>query len=348
MALDARTGEIRAMVGGRDYGQSQFNRVVQARRQPGSAFKPFVYLAALGQGPRGEPPELHAGVPARGPTAHGRHRPNAWTPRNYDNRYEGTVTVRRALEQSLNAATVWMAETVGYDAVVRTAREAGFTSPMDPVPALVLGSFEVDADRAGVGVRGARERRRPGPPDGAPRGGGPGGRGQRAAAPSGSRGSGPDEAFLVTHLLQGVIDRGTGASARALGVGGPVAGKTGTTNEGRDTWFVGYTPRLVAVVWVGFDQRDVLRLSGAQAALPIWADFMRTALGVVPAPAPSPPSSITFRDVDATNGKLATSWCPLVIHEAFLASTEPREFCPDHGPAAAVRSFFRRLFESGR
>jgi membrane carboxypeptidase/penicillin-binding protein len=131
-------------------------------------------------------------------------------------------------------------------------------------------------------------------------------------------------------------------------VEGPVAGKTGTTNEGRDAWFVGYTPRLVALVWVGFDQHDVLRLSGAQAALPIWADFMRTALGVVPARAPEPPPSITFREVDATNGKLATVWCPVVIREAFLASTEPRDVCPDHGPAAAVRSFFRRLFESVR
>ena len=158
----------------------------------------------------------------------------------------------------------------------------------------------------------------------------------------------PDEVFLITHVLQGVIDRGTGASARSLGIEGPVAGKTGTTNEGRDTWFVGYTPRLVALVWVGFDQRDVLRLSGAQAALPIWADFMRTALAVVPAPPPEAPVSIAFRDVDAANGKLATTWCPVVIREAFLASTEPRDFCPDHGPAAAVRSFFRRLFESTR
>ncbi len=347
VALDARTGEIRAMVGGRDYGQSQFNRVVQARRQPGSAFKPFVYLAALGLGPRGEPPNFTpASLLEDRPLTIGTGK-NAWTPRNYDNRYEGTVTVRRALEQSLNAATVWMADTVGYDAVVRTAREAGFTSPMDPVPALVLGSFEVtpiELASAFAALASPGDRVQP--------------TGLRAVVdreggvsePRLERKSGlrADEAFLITHLLEGVIDRGTGASARALGIEGPVAGKTGTTNEGRDTWFVGYTPRLVALVWVGFDQRDVLRLSGAQAALPIWADFMRTALGVVPAPAPSPPPSITFRDVDATNGKLATSWCPLVIHEAFLASTEPRESCPDHGPAAAVRSFFRRLFESGR
>jgi penicillin-binding protein 1B len=347
VALDARTGEIRAMVGGRDYGQSQFNRVVQARRQPGSAFKPFVYLAALGQGPRGEPPNFTpASLLEDRPLTIGTGR-NAWTPRNYQNRYEGTVTVRRALEQSLNAATVWMAETVGYDAVVRAAREAGFTSPMEPVPALVLGSFEVtpiELASAFAALASGGDRVRP--------------TGLRAVVdreggvsePRIDRKPGlrPDEAFLVTHLLQGVVDRGTGASARSLGVEGPVAGKTGTTNEGRDTWFVGYTPRLVALVWVGFDQRDVLRLSGAQAALPIWADFMRTALGVVPTSAPEPPPSITFREVDAANGKLATAWCPVVIREAFLASTEPRDTCPDHGPAAAVRSFFRRLFDPVR
>jgi penicillin-binding protein 1B len=347
VALDARTGEIRAMVGGRDYGQSQFNRVVQARRQPGSAFKPFVYLAALSQGPRGEPPNFTpASLLEDRPLTVGTGR-NAWTPRNYENRYEGTVTVRRALEQSLNAATVWMAETVGYDAVVRVAREAGFTSPMEPVPALVLGSFEVTpielASAFAALANGGEQIRPTGLRAVVDREGG-------ISEPRVDRKAGfrPDEAFLVTHLLRGVIDRGTGAGARALGVEGPVAGKTGTTNEGRDTWFVGYTPRLVAVVWVGFDQRDVLRLSGAQAALPIWADFMRTALGVVPATLPEPPPSITFREVDAANGKLATTWCPVAIREAFLASTEPREFCPDHGPAATVRSFFRRLFDSVR
>jgi membrane carboxypeptidase/penicillin-binding protein len=239
-----------------------------------------------------------------------------------------------------------MAESVGYDAVVRTAREVGFTSPLEPVPAIVLGSFEVtplELARAYAALASS-QRIRP--------------TGLRAVVdregtanephPEPAPGPRPDEVFVITHLLKGVIDRGTGASARALGVEGSIAAKTGTTNEGRDAWFVGYTPRLVAVVSVGFDQKDVLRLSGAQAALPIWADFMRTALGVVPVTPFESPVSITFRDVDASNGKLATTWCPVVLREAFLASTEPREFCPDHGPAAAIRSFFRRLFEPAR
>jgi penicillin-binding protein 1B len=344
VALDPRTGEIVAMTGGRDYGQSQFNRVVHARRQPGSAFKPFVYLAALGWGPRGEPPHFTPVSRLQDqPLVIGSGR-TAWTPRNYENRYEGTVTVRRALEQSLNAATVWMADAVGYDAIVAAAREVGFTSPMQPLPAVVLGSAEVtplELASAYAVLANGGDRVRP--------------TGLRAvvdregevSAPGTARTPAirPDEAFLITNLLQGVIDRGTASAARAMGIEGAVAGKTGTTNEGRDAWFIGYTPRLVTLVWVGFDEREVLRLSGAQAALPIWTDFMRTAMQVVPGGAFAPPDSIVFREIDPTNGKIATSWCPVSYREAFLGSTEPREPCGDHGPVNTLRSFFRRFFE---
>lgn len=345
LALDPTTGEIRAMVGGRDYALSQFNRATHARRQPGSAFKPFVYLAALRFGPGGEPPRFTPVSFVEDQPLTLRVGRDTWSPRNYEDRFEGTVSVRRALEQSLNAATVRIGTEAGLDAVIRTARDVGFTSPMAPVPALTLGSFEVTplelaaayatlaraGERAPVtAIRAVVDR------DGA-----------LVDEPAGSRAQAvrADEAFVVTHLLRGVVDRGTGAAVRALGVEGPVAGKTGTTNEGRDAWFVGYTPRLVALVWVGFDEREVLRLSGAQAALPIWADFMRSAIAVLPGePFPVPPS-VTFRDVDPTNGKLATLFCPVVLREAFLASTEPREICPDHGPGPLIDSLFRRLFD---
>jgi penicillin-binding protein 1B len=345
LVLDVQTGEIRAMVGGRDYALSQFNRTTQARRQPGSAFKPFVYLAALGFGARGEPPHFTpASLVEDRPLTVGTGR-NAWTPRNYEGRYEGTVTVRRALEQSLNAATVWVAEAVGYDAIIRTAREAGITSPLEPLPSLTLGSFELTpielatayAALANGGhrvtpasLRAVVDRE---------------GQAVDLSLPAPVRALRPDEAFLVTSLLMGVVDRGTGAAARALGLTGPAAGKTGTTNDGRDAWFVGFSPRIVALVWVGFDSRDSLRLSGGQAAVPIWADFMKTAGAIVPAGAFTPPPSVVFRNIDASNGKLAALGCPLVIREAFLSSTEPRETCPDHGAADALRGFFRRLLD---
>jgi len=344
VALDAATGEIRAMVGGRDYAGSQFDRATHARRQPGSAFKPFVYLAALRFGPNGEPPRVT-------PVSFVKDEPitlqvgkDTWSPRNYEDRFEGTVSVRRALEQSLNAATVRIASEVGLDAVIATARQVGFTSPMQPVPALTLGSFEVTPlELAGAYVTLANDGERVTPTA------------VRAIAdaegqvdgPAPSRGAAlrADEAFLVTYLLRGVVDRGTGAAARTLGVNGVVAGKTGTTNDGRDAWFVGYTPRLVTLVWVGFDERDVLRLSGSQAALPIWADFMQTAMAVLPSGGFIVPATVTFREVDPTNGKLATRFCPVVFREAFLAGTEPRESCPDHGVGDFADSLFRRLFD---
>jgi penicillin-binding protein 1B len=345
IALDPVTGEVRAMVGGRDYAQSQFNRAIQARRQPGSAFKPFVYLSALRFGPSGEPPRLTPVSFVQDAPFTVRVGKDTWSPRNYEDRFEGTVTVRRALEQSLNAATVQVAETVGLEAVIGTARQVGFTSPMQPVPSLVLGGFEVtplELATAYATLADGGERLAPTV--------------VRAvvardgtivdhAVPSSTRVIRPEEAFLVTYLLRGVVERGTGAPARALGIDGPVAGKTGTTNDGRDAWFVGYTPRLVTLVWVGFDERQVLRLSGGQAALPIWADFMRTAMTVVPSSEFTVPTAVLFRDVDPTNGKLANRYCPVVFREAFLSGTEPREVCPDHGPGQLFDSLFQRFLD---
>jgi membrane carboxypeptidase/penicillin-binding protein len=205
--------------------------------------------------------------------------------------------------------------------VVQTARDVGFTSRMAPVPALALGSFEVTPLELGVayatlanggtpvrahGVRGAEGR-------GAvptPRGGAP-----RLSA---------EEAYLLTHLLRGVVDRGTGAAARGLGLEGDVAGKTGTTNDTRDAWFVGYSPRLVAVVWVGFDDGAPLELSGARAALPIWADFMRAAASLQDPGAFIVPPTVTFRRA-----------CGSLAPEAFLPLTEPNESC-EREPVHAV------------
>jgi penicillin-binding protein 1B len=344
VAVDPATGEIRALVGGRDYFQSQFNRAVHARRQPGSAFKPFVYLAALGTGPRGEPPRLTPVSVVKDEPFTVQVGRDTWSPRNYENRFEGPVSVRRALEQSLNAATYQVAAEVGLPAVVRRARDAGFTSPLQPVPALTLGSFEVTpVELAGAYATLANygERRSPTAVRAIVD------RAGQVEEPARARGPAlrADEAYLVTYLLRGVVDRGTGAPVRTLGVDGVVAGKTGTTNDGRDAWFVGYSPRLVALVWVGFDERDVLKLSGGQAALPIWADFMKTAMTVLPSGGFTVPATVLFRDVDPSNGKLATRYCPVPFREAFLAGTEPRETCTDHGPSEFVDTLVRRFFD---
>jgi penicillin-binding protein 1B len=342
VALDPATGQVRALVGGRDYRTSQFNRAVSASRQPGSAFKPFVYAAALRlrrTGPVFTPASRIDDEPI---TLTVNHQP--WSPRNYEDRYEGRVSVRQAIQQSLNAATIRVALETGLPAVIDTARALGITSPMLPVPALALGAFEVTPlELARAYVPLARAGLRPTGPlavravydgDGtalpAP---------ERIESPALS----PAEAHLVTSLLQGVMAAGTGAPARALGVTGPVAGKTGTTNDGRDAWFVGFTPNLVAVVWVGFDSAEPHGLSGADAALPLWADFMRQAMDAYPPPPFETPAGITIAQIDPTNGRLAGRFCPLVVAETFLTGTEP-PLCEEHGGIAdQVGEWWRRF-----
>jgi penicillin-binding protein 1B len=329
VVLDPVTGHIQAMVGGRHYQTSQFNRVTLGHRQPGSAFKPFVYAAAVAPsgGGRGftlatflddSPLTLNVGgVP--------------WSPRNYEDRYLGRVTVREALQQSLNAATVRLAQDVGLPAIIERARELGIESRLDPVPAMALGAFEVtplelahaylpffnggQRTAPAHGVRALQDR---------------GGNVEADDEPQKSVMS-PAEAYLMTSLLEGVIKEGTGASARALGVTGAVAGKTGTTNDGRDAWFVGGTPGLLAAVWVGYDGGEAHGLSGAEGALPIWAEFMRSAIESVGArPGFTVPPGVTFVEIDLTNGKAANRFCPRTGKEVFLTGTEP-EACREHG-----------------
>ncbi|HEU5322680.1 MAG TPA: penicillin-binding transpeptidase domain-containing protein, partial [Methylomirabilota bacterium] len=329
VALDPATGHIRALVGGRDYQTTQFNRATRARRQPGSAFKPFVFLAALRA--QDGPPALTAASLVDDAPVSIVVDGQPWSPRNYEDRYEGRVTVRRALEQSLNSATVRVAEAAGLPAVVDSARALGLSADLVPLPALALGVFEVTPlelarayvplANAGIrpvgaaGVRAVHDR------DGelAP---------ADAAEPVPA--ISPAEAYLMTSLLEGVVRAGTGAAARALGVPGAIAGKTGTTNDGRDAWFVGYSPQLLAVVWVGYDTGEAHGLSGSEAALPIWADFMRPALEAYRQPGFTVPAGVVFADVDTTNGKLANRFCPVVQRETFLTGTEP-EPCRDHG-----------------
>src|SRR6185369_14031617 len=314
LVVDPTSGEIRALVGGRDYLASQFNRVTSARRQPGSAFKPIVYLAALRAGD-GSPLFTAASRVEDLPlTLESNGQP--WSPRNSDDRYEGVVTVRQALEQSLNSATVRIAQTVGLPTVIDLARALGIQSQLAPVPAIALGAFEVtplELTRAYVPL--ANGGMRPaavstirtvqfGDDDVKP-----------AIAEEPSRVVSPAEAWLVTSLLKGVVTTGTGRAVRSSGLPDVVAGKTGTTNDGRDAWFVGYTPKLLALVWVGLDSGEAHGMSGARAALPIWIDFMKQAVDAYPQPNFDVPSGIAFADIDVTNGKRAVSACPVVARE---------------------------------
>ena len=343
IALDPATGEIRAYVGGRDYQVSQFDRVTLARRQPGSAFKPFVYLAAIR--PReGALPFTAATMVEDAPiTVDVNGKP--WSPRNYEDRYEGRVSVRRALEQSLNGATVRIAQVVGAPAIAETAKAFGLFQKAAPIPSLALGTLEVTPiDLATAYIPFAGGGLRPGAirsvravyqADGSPSAV------ADDAAPSAV--ITPAEAYLMTSLLQGVIRSGTGSAAQSLAASSEVAGKTGTTNEGRDAWFVGYSSRLVVAVWVGFDDAAPHGLSGAAAALPIWTQFMKQALDAYPAPAFAVPEGITTANIDTSNGRLAGESCPHTAREIFLAGTEP-EPCTEHsGITYRVESWWNRV-----
>jgi penicillin-binding protein 1B len=343
IALDPATGEIRAYVGGRDYQASQFDRVTLARRQPGSAFKPFVYLAALSPRAGGLPFTAATMVEDAPITLSVNGKP--WSPRNYEDRYEGRVSVRRALEQSLNGATVRMAQVVGAPAIAETAKAFGLVQKAAPIPSLALGALEVTPiDLAAAYIPFAGGGLRPGAirsvravyqADGSP-----------AAVADDAAPSAvitPAEAYLMTSMLQGVISKGTARAAQSLAASGDIAGKTGTTNEGRDAWFVGYSSRLVAAVWVGFDDNAPHGLSGSAAALPIWTQFMKQALDAYPAAAFTVPAGITTASIDTSNGRLAGESCPHTAREIFLTGTEP-EACTEHsGITYRVESWWNRV-----
>lgn len=330
VVLDVKTGHVLAMVGGRNYQLSQFNRAVQAHRSAGSLFKPFVYLAGFeagrDQGTTGltpatllvdEPVTLESGT-------------GSWSPQNYDRQYRGPVTVRTALEQSLNVPAVRTAHRTGITALTGLLHAFGVTTPVADDLSLALGSSSVSLlqiTSAYAGLANGGVVIHPVALSNMVREGGetiwsPTLDRRQAASPQGT--------FLITSLLKGVVDHGTGAKARVLGVHGPVAGKTGTTDGYRDAWFIGYTPEMAIGVWVGFDDERPLKLTGAQAALPIWSEL---ALRLIPRDTPDfeVPVGVVQRKIDPKSGQLATSQCPEKRVEFFIAGTEPTVYCEVHG-----------------
>ncbi len=330
VALDPRTGDILALVGGRSYSQSQFNRALNARRQPGSVFKPFVYLAAFDKAAAdGRTDVTPASLVLDEPTTWAAAEGN-WTPSNYDNEYDGMITLRRALALSRNIAAIKVAEQAGFDTVAALWKRTGIgTAPLRGYPSIALGVFEMTPLEVAqaytiFATLGTQH---------APRALArvvAGGRVLPAPAPSDRTVAAPAVTYLVTNMMRSVINEGTGASARAAGFTLDAAGKTGTTNDLRDAWFVGFTPELLTVVWVGLDDNQVLGLTGAQSALPIWTAFMKRALAGRPnVPFPVPPG-VTIVEIDRDTGQLALPGCPRVAAEAFLEGTEPATWCQLH------------------
>jgi penicillin-binding protein 1B len=325
VAMDPDNGDVLALVGARSYGESQFNRATESRRQPGSAFKPFVYLAAFENDKTLGPTTTVVDEPTTF-----RQGGRAWTPSNYTGRFEGTVTYRRALALSLNVATAKVGERVGFEKVVGLWESLGTSSRIEPYPSLVLGSFEVTPLELATayavlanGGRNVRPRFYTKVEDGS-------GGVLTADDVSSRRVATAESTYLVTDMLESVVDSGTAREIRARGLTARVAGKTGTTNDTRDAWFVGYTPEILAVVWVGYDDNRPLGLSGSEAALPIWTRFMKAAVEGREKLAFTAPSGIAVVEVDPSSGRRAKSSCPRKTREVFRASSVPRELCPLH------------------
>jgi penicillin-binding protein 1B len=331
VAIDPRSGDILAFIGGRSYNQSQFNRAISARRQIGSTFKPFVYLAAFEKAADDGSGDITPATLIDDEPTTWTYGNQEWSPRNYDGEYDGAITLRRALAMSRNIAAVKVAEQTGYDRVVALWKKTkiGETNQVQPYPSVALGTLELTplevAEaytvftgqgrskplRALLSVTSGEDTVRP----------------KGEAGPVVAR---PPATYLVTHMMRSVLNEGTGASARGHGFTLDAAGKTGTTNDLRDAWFVGFTPELLAVVWVGLDDNQPLGLSGAQAALPIWTSFMKNALAGRTSTEFDVPEGVTFVEIDRDTGMAAAPACPRVTHEAFLAGTEPLGMCALH------------------
>ena len=357
VAIDSRNGGIRAMVGGRDWNQSNFNRATQARRQAGSAFKPFVYTAAIDNG--FHPTDIIVDEPVSFPGGDGK----LYQPSNYDRTFRGPVTLRYALQQSINIPAIKLLRKVGTSLVASYARRMGIKSPIGQNLSMALGSSEVTLLEltSAYGVfanRGIRteplyvlkvedrsgnvlEKNNPRPVEVLSE----------------------ESAAVMTSMLQSVMDHGTGFPARARGFTLPAAGKTGTMDDYMDAWFVGYVPGLVCGVWVGYDQKKSIGpgMTGAHAALPAWTDFMIGATRGRPVEDfPSPVGTLS-RMVCAETGMLATDHCPNVTTEMFPEGSEPTEYCATHpgaplqppgtltgAPGTEARPDLRDLDRSGR
>jgi len=340
LCLDPRTGHVRAMVGGRDFGESQFNRAISARRQPGSAFKPLIYAAALEKGYTPSTIIMDSPVEYSDPDGG-----TYWAPKNYDEDFMGPITFRNALAHSRNVVTVKILEDIGVGYALPFIKKLGIESSIKRDLSIALGTSGVSmmelASAFAVFANGGErikpifikkivtmngevleentpyiemeekeeEEEMPETPPPA----------------SKERVISPQNAFIMTHLLQGVVQHGTGQRAKALGR--PVAGKTGTSSDYSDAWFIGYTPSLLTGVWVGFDDKTSLgkKETGARAALPIWISFMDQALRNTPVETPKPPPGITFIKVNIETGLPTNTDSPETIPEAFINSSVPRE-----------------------
>ncbi len=329
VALDPRNGAVKAMVGGRDFYDSKFNRATQALRQPGSSFKPIVYASAI---QNGRPPSY---IVNDSPVVVDQGTGTPWQPKNYDGRFEGPMPMRRGLYQSRNIIAIRVGMELGEQTIINEARNFGITTPIPPYPSVFIGAADVypmemiaaysvfanqgirPAPNAILRVENARQEV------------------LWQQTPTRTQVLSPEEAWIMVDMMKDVIRRGTAANVWASGFHIPAGGKTGTTNDGTNVWFIGYTPDLVAGVWMGFDKpRKIMAdAQGGRLAAPAWTQFMTEVYRRRPTPPDWPrPQSIITREIDFTTGLLQTPYCPrdVVGTEVYIPGTEPTHECDKH------------------
>ncbi|HPC84364.1 MAG TPA: PBP1A family penicillin-binding protein [Thermoanaerobaculaceae bacterium] len=329
LALDNRGGAVFAMVGGFDFNRSEWNRSWQSRRQCGSAFKPLVFAAAFERGY--SPADTIFDGPILLPDERGEY---TYCPLNYYRRYEGIVTLRHALEHSLNASAVKLQQMVTGEAVIDVARRLGVTDRLAPYPTMALGAFELSVRELAAAYAGIANHGQVPTPYFIARVKNAEGKVIFEAKPQIRQALREDVAYLLTHVMEGVVQRGTGAKAAELGA--HLAGKTGTTDKFTDAWFIGSHPRVTCAVWVGRDMKQPIgnKMTGAEAALPTWIAFMREWLAAQPEAVRleefMPPAGVTMLPVDRATGLRATPACgERAILEAVPEGKEPGE-CSGH------------------
>lgn len=345
IALDQRTGHITAMTGGRDFEKTKFNRAMQAKRQPGSTFKPFLYASAIDNGYSTTDRLFNQPVVLVNPDG------TRWTPENFDKEFGGPTTLREGIRKSINLVAARLIQLIGPKVVVDYAHRLGIHTPLQPYPSLAMGSASViplDMVSAfGVfGNQGVRVE-----PVAITRIEDRLGNVIYETYPRQSEVLGKATSYIITDMLSTAINLGTGGSARwKYGFNAPAAGKTGTTNDYTDAWFIGFTPLITAGVWVGLDSPE-LKLgpggTGSEIALPFWADFMKTIYEELKLPHKNfvQPSEVVNLDICQDTGKIATNFCPNVLrNEVFNSKHQPTETCPQHPGGIPANQRRNRVF----
>jgi penicillin-binding protein 1A len=325
IAMDVSTGKVRAMVGGRDFSESQFDRATQAKRQTGSAIKPIIYSTAIDSGMTPSTVILDTAYVS---SMESDPDEDLWRPKNYDGEFLGPTLLRNALIKSMNVITVKILQTIGPQAAIDYARKLGITADLEPNLSLALGSYSMTLKELTTAYSAFANGGSLVEPMFIEKIVDRNGLVLEENQPSVHRAIGEDTAYVMTDILRGVVNEGTAQRSKSLGR--PVAGKTGTTNDLKDAWFVGFSPDLLAGVWVGYDDNKQMSRgeSGAKAANPIWNYFMADALKDRPVEDFHAPDSVTFVKIDAETGLLSSAYSKKTVFQAFKKGTEPTEYSP--------------------